>query len=115
MGLVACKVLKIMPGSCIKGKMFADRIINQGGHVEGFIGKYADLLIDNPQLECYASIFTSQTDTALLECSDYYVHIEEEVEKSETNRLKNLINKEDPSCIDVEIETIDESKLFAVS
>ncbi len=110
-GLVACKVLKIMPGSCIKGKMFADRIINQGGHVEGFIGKYSDLLKENPQLRCYESIFNSPTDTALLEYSDYYIDIEEEVKKSETN----LSNKEEPSCIDVEIEKIDKSKLFEVS
>lgn len=112
-GIVACKALKILPGSCIKGKMFADRIINQGGHVEGFIGKYSDLLIGNPQLGAYASVFNSQNNTALLQHSDYHVNIEKEIQNKTQNFGKQ--SEEEHSCIDVEFESIDESKLFAVA
>ncbi len=108
-GVLSCQMLKIMPTSCIKGKIFADRIINQGGHVEGFIGKYSELLMDNPQLGHYGDILNSQNDIALLQHSDYHVDVEEEIQN------KNKINKQDDFYIDVEFDTKDESKLFEVS
>ena len=109
-GMIACKTLKIFPSSRIKGKMFADRIINQGGHIEGFIGKYSELLADNPQLGGYASIFNSQKEIPLLQKSDIYVDVEEEIQHGSHSSSR----EDEEFYIDAEIENIDESKLFPV-
>jgi cytoskeletal protein CcmA (bactofilin family) len=105
MGMLACKVLKISKSGFIKGKMFADTIINEGGQVEGFIGKYKDLVKENPILSHYADILNSHQDKLLLEPSDYHVNIEEEID--------NTINpnQEDEVYLDVDFEIIDESIL----
>ncbi len=105
-GLIATKEIKILPSSCIKGKLFSDRIINQGGHIEGYIGKYAELILANPQLS------TSKKSVTLLEHSDYYVNIEKEIENKTNNSKKQ--SADDDFFIDVEIDDIDNSKLFAV-
>jgi hypothetical protein len=97
-----------MTSSCIKGKIFTDRIINKGGHIEGYIGKYAELLLVNPQLKSY-----TKNSVKLLESSDYYVNVEEEIKNKNSNSKKNP--KEDEFYIDVEVEGIDDSKLFSVS
>ena len=111
LGMLSAQVLKIMNTSCIKGKIFADRIINQGGHVEGFIGKYSELIAENPQLEKYGAILNSRTEIALLQHSDYHVDVEKEIEAN-MNNTKN--NNNDDSFIDVEFDIKDESKLFEV-
>ncbi len=108
-GVLSCQMLKIMETSCIKGKIFADRIINQGGHVEGFIGKYSELLAENPQLEKYGAILNSRNDIALLQHSDYHVDVEEEIQ-NQSNK-----NKKDDNFIDVEFDITDESKIFEIS
>ncbi len=110
-GMIACKMLKIFPSSSIKGKMFADRIINQGGHIEGFIGKYSELLVDNPQLGGYASIFNAQKEIPLLQKSDIYVDVEEEIQNGKDSPSSM---EDEEFYIDAEIENIDESKLFPV-
>ncbi len=79
-GTIACQVLKVADTGYIKGKMFANRIINEGGHVEGFIGKLSDLYIGNPQLATYANILNSPKDIVLLPHNEYEVDIEEEIE-----------------------------------
>jgi cytoskeletal protein CcmA (bactofilin family) len=104
-GMMACRVLKIMPTSFIKGNMFADRIINKGGHVEGFIGKYKDLVVNNPQLARYSTIFNSENETLLLENTDYHVNVEEEIENR--NNPKNTKEIEAEFCIDVEFDESD--------
>ncbi len=94
-GVVICKQLKIPPTGCIKGKMFADRILNQGGHVEGFIGKYSELVQKNPQLAQYANIFNSRTEHLLLENKDYHVNVQEEIKRhtsSSTNTNEDFID-----------------------
>ena len=101
-GKLACKVLKIKSTSCIKGSMFADRIINEGGHVEGYIGQYADALVDNPQLGLYGTILNSKKDIPLLEKLDYHVNIEEEIKNQATVSWQK--EREDDSYIDVEEE-----------
>jgi cytoskeletal protein CcmA (bactofilin family) len=79
-GTIICRELKITPTGRIKGKTFAERIINQGGHVEGFIGRYSELVQNNPQLLRYAHIFNTP-DTILLGYNDYHVDVKEEIEK----------------------------------
>ena len=90
--------------------MFADRIINQGGHVEGFIGKYHDFIMQNPQLTQYSTILNSKQDIVLLEHADYHVDIEKEIENS-----TNPSDHEDSGFLDVEFEIKDESKLKLAS
>jgi cytoskeletal protein CcmA (bactofilin family) len=105
-GTIACRELKIMSSSFIKGNMFADRIINKGGHVEGYIGKYKDLVGENPKLAQYSSIFNSTDNTMLLSHKDYKVNVEEEVEhrKSGVNELE--YNEE--FFVDVEFDESDD-------
>ena len=110
LGTIACQVLKIPATGCVKGKMFADRIINQGGHVEGFIGKYADLIMTNPQLAHDVAILNSHQDILLLQDSDYRVDVKKEIENS-----LNPFQEEDGFCIDVEFDIKDESKLKRAS
>ncbi len=105
-GKLACKVLKIESTSCIKGSMFADRIINEGGHVEGYIGQYSDALIDNPQLGFYGAILNSKKNIPLLEKLDYHVDIEEEIQSQATTSCQE--NRTDDAYIDVELETEEE-------
>ncbi len=81
-GNIVCKQLKILNTGYLKGNIFADRILNEGGHVEGFIGRYSELVKENPQLQEYAHIFNSSNETMLLGHSDYYVNVKEEIEKS---------------------------------
>ena len=104
-GIIASKEIKIMSGSSVKGKIFADRIINQGGYIEGYIGQYAELLLTNPQLKSY-----KQKSVTLLEHSDYYVNIDQEIQN-----ISKKQTKEDDFYIDVEIDNIDDSKLFKAS
>ena len=80
-GTTICRELKITPTGRIKGKTFAERIINQGGHVEGFIGRYSELVQNNPQLLRYAHIFNTPEETILLSYNDYHVDVKEEVQK----------------------------------
>ncbi len=80
-GTIVCKELKILPTGYIRGKTFADRILNQGGHVEGFIGKYSELVQNNPALLRYAHIFNTPDETILLSYNDYYVDVEEEIKE----------------------------------
>ncbi len=80
-GTIVCKELKITQTGVIRGKTFADRIINQGGHVEGFIGRYAELVRDNPQLLRYAHIFNTPDEAILLGYNDYHVDVEEELRR----------------------------------
>ena len=109
LGIIACQVLKIPNTGCIKGKMFSDRIINQGGHVEGFIGKYHDFIMQNPQLTEYSTILNSKQDLVLLESSDYHVDVEKEIENSKNSPdVDNLF-------LDVEFEIKDESTLQLAS
>jgi len=82
LGNIICKQLKILNTGMLKGNIFADRILNEGGHVEGFIGKYADLVKENPQLKHYEHIFNSKDDKLLLEYADYYVDVKNEIQKS---------------------------------
>lgn len=110
LGTIACLVLKIPTKGCIKGKMFANRIINQGGHVEGFIGKYADLIITNPQLAHDAAILNSHEDIPLLQNSDYHVNVEKEIENN-----TNPAQENNGFCIDIEFEIEDASKLKRAS
>ena len=81
-GMIVCKELKILPTGYIRGKTFADRILNQGGHVEGFIGKYSELVQNNPALLRYAHIFNTPNETILLHYDDYYVNVEEEIKST---------------------------------
>ena len=94
MGNIVCKQIKIGNTGMLKGKIFADRIINEGGHVEGFIGKYSELVKNNPQLRHYAHIFNSPDDQLLLGYDDYYVNVREEIEKSGQS--------DDESCIEAD-------------
>ncbi len=110
MGVVICKQLKIPPTGCIKGKMFADRILNQGGHVEGFIGKYSELVKSNPQLAQYESIFNSKTEHLLLENKDYHVNVKEEIQ----NRIKPS-NKAHDDFIDADFYIDQETELYEVA
>jgi len=110
LGTIACLVLKIPKAGCVKGKMFANRIINQGGHVEGFIGKYADLIMTNPQLAHDAAILNSHQDKALLQHADYHVDVDKEIENS-----TNPSEEDEDFCIDVEFDIKDESKLKRAS
>ncbi len=104
-GTMACRELKIMSTSFIKGNMFADRIINKGGHIEGFIGKYKDLVTENPRLAQYSSIFNSPENTMLLKHSDYHVNVREEIEHKTNPMNKKEID--DEFCIDVEFDEND--------
>ena len=109
-GVVICKQLKIPPTGCIKGKMFADRILNQGGHVEGFIGKYSELAKTNPQLAEYKNIFDSKTEHLLLENKDYHVDVEKEIKKH-TKPSQNI--SED--FIDADFYIEEETELYEVA
>ena len=80
-GTIVCKELKITKTGSVRGKTFADRIINQGGDVEGFIGRYAELVQNNPQLLRYAHIFNTPDEAILLGYSDYHVDVEEELQR----------------------------------
>jgi cytoskeletal protein CcmA (bactofilin family) len=107
-GNVACDELKITSSGYIKGKLFAHKIINQGGHVEGFIGKYSDLLLDNPNLLRDAKILSTQGQAQLLDHSEYYVDIEKEKENQKNDQNKSI------GFVDVEFEVSDESKLSKI-
>ena len=78
-GTIVCRELKITPTGRIRGKTFAERILNQGGHVEGFIGRYSELVRNNPGLLRYAHIFSGSEEAILLSYQDYYVDVEEEL------------------------------------
>jgi cytoskeletal protein CcmA (bactofilin family) len=104
-GMLACRVLKISKSGVVRGKMFADKIINKGGQVEGFIGKYADLMKENPVLSHYADVLNSHHDKLLLEPADYHVDIEEEINNTTDSNPANEL------YLDVDFEIVDESTL----
>jgi len=108
LGTIVCKQLKILNTGHLKGKIFADRILNEGGHVEGFIGKYSELVENNPQLLHYAHIFNAPDNATLLEYSDYYVDIEEEIAQNED------ANQEPDECIDADFY-IEEHNIHSVN
>ncbi len=91
-GNIICKQLKILNTGYLKGNLFADRIINEGGHVEGFIGRYSEMVKENPQLRQYEHIFNTGTETMLLGHNDYYVDVEEELGKSSSAQSEECID-----------------------
>ncbi len=95
-GNIICKQLKILNTGFLKGKIFADRILNEGGHVEGFIGRYSELVKENPQLLQYEHIFNAPKETMLLGHSDYYVDVQEELGKHTSTASG------DEECIDAD-------------
>ncbi len=107
---IACLALKIPKTGQLKGKIFANRIINEGGHVEGFIGKFHDFMMQNPQLQHYSNIFKASKDIALLEDKDYLVDVKREIKNSKkpSNQKKHLF-------LDVTFEDSDHIPLRKVS
>ncbi len=107
---IACLALKIPKTAQLKGKIFANRIINEGGHVEGFIGKFHDFMMQNPQLQQYSNIFNASKDVALLEDKDYLVDVRSEIQNSKnpSKQKKNLF-------LDVTFEDSDQTVLRKVS
>jgi len=93
-GNIICKQLKILNTGYLKGNLFADRIINEGGHVEGFIGRYSVMVKENPQLKQYEHIFNTGTQTMLLGHNDYYVDVQEELEKNTPETDEECIEAE---------------------
>jgi len=49
-GDVSCETLTTKPTGRIKGNMFVNNILNEGGKVEGAIGQYKDLFAKEPEL-----------------------------------------------------------------
>jgi len=49
-GDVACETLTTKPTGRLKGNMFVNNILNEGGKVEGAIGQYKDLFAKEPEL-----------------------------------------------------------------
>ncbi|RUM66075.1 MAG: hypothetical protein DSZ05_04945 [Sulfurospirillum sp.] len=93
-GNIICKQIKLLNTSYLKGNLFADRITNEGGHVEGFIGRYSEMVKKNPQLKQYEYIFTTGTETMLLGHKDYYVDVQEELEKNTPETDEECIEAE---------------------
>ncbi len=110
-GTIACQVFKVADTGYIKGKMFANRIINEGGHVEGFIGKLSDFYIGNPQLAAYARILNSQKDIVLLAHQEYEVNIEEEIEHAQNSSSTKGVE----FVMDVDFDMQDEANVRLVS
>lgn len=84
-GNIACKELRTLPTCVLRGKMFADEIQNEGGRIEGYIGRYSDMAMQNQEMAYYLNIFNSRSDYILLEAKEYEVDVEEELKK-EKNR-----------------------------
>lgn len=82
-GTIVCRELKITRTGVIRGKTFADRIVNQGGDVEGFIGRYSELVHNNPSLLRYAHIFNTPDEAILLSYNEYHVDVEAEIRREE--------------------------------
>ncbi len=80
-GNIACKELRTLPTCVLRGKMFADEIQNEGGRIEGYIGKYSDIAMQNQEMAYYLNIFNSRSDYILLEAKEYEVDVEEELKK----------------------------------
>ncbi len=107
---IACLALKIPKTGQLKGKIFTNRVINEGGHIEGFIGKFHDFIMQNPQLQHYSNIFNSSHDVMLLEDKDYLVDVTNEIKnsKKKSTQKKHLF-------LDVTFADTDETMLRKVS
>lgn len=80
-GNIACKELRTLPTCVLRGKMFADEIQNEGGKIEGYIGRYSDVAMQNQEMAYYLNIFNTRNDYILLEAKEYEVDVEEELRK----------------------------------
>ncbi len=80
-GNVACKELRTLPTCVLRGRIFADEIQNEGGKIEGYIGRYTDLAAQDKEMAYYFNIFNSRSDYILLEDREYKVNVEEELKK----------------------------------
>ncbi len=90
-GNFACKELRTLPTAVLRGRMFADMIQNEGGRIEGFIGKYSDIAKTNPEMAYYHRLFSSRNDYILLEANEYYVDIEEETKKESEEKEGGVV------------------------
>ena len=85
-GNVACKELKTLPTSILRGQIFADEIENEGGKLECYIGRYSDLAKQSKVAAYYLNLFESRSDYILLEDKEIDVDIESEIEESKRGK-----------------------------
>ena len=91
-GNIACKELRTLPTCTLRGKMFADEIQNEGGRIEGYIGKYTDIASQNQEMAYYLNIFNARNDYILLEANEYEVDVEEELKKEQKEEGDEFID-----------------------
>jgi len=88
-GNVACKELKTLPTSILRGQIFADEIENEGGKIECYIGRYSDLAKQSKVAAYYLNLFESRSDYILLEDKEIDVDIESEIKESKRGKDTN--------------------------
>ncbi len=49
-GDIACETLSTTMHANVKGKLFVNKLLNNGGTIDGFIGKYQEILIDEKEI-----------------------------------------------------------------
>lgn len=95
-GNIACKELRTLPTCVLRGKMFADHIQNEGGRIEGYLGKYSEMAKTNAEMAYYLRIFNSRNDYILLEAKEYHVDVEEELNEEKSSQTHT---SEEPEVI----------------
>jgi len=83
-GTLACKELRILPTSVLRGRVFAEEIQNEGGRIECSIGRFSDLARENEQARYYLGRFNAIDGYVLLEDKEYYTDVEAERSDAES-------------------------------